>query len=87
MPQGWPGQLTVSTLQIRMGFCHPAGKSPWSIEPRVVASMDFVKRRDRAFRELAGSRWDVVFVDEAHHFVSSRDAEDLTDRHRLGRQP
>lgn len=25
LPQGWPGELTLSMPQIRTGFCHPTG--------------------------------------------------------------
>jgi len=62
-----------------------AGTNPWMVESRVIASMDFVKRREGPFREVAASRWDVVIVDEAHHLAAGRDEEDITDRHRLGR--
>ena len=36
------------------------GTNPWSAEPRVIASVDFIKRREGAFRELSASRWDVI---------------------------
>jgi superfamily II DNA or RNA helicase len=63
-----------------------SGLSPWSVKPRVIASMDFIKRREGAFQDLSSSRWDVVVVDEAHHLSGSRDEQDeVTDRHRLGR--
>ncbi|MFC1548141.1 helicase-related protein, partial [Candidatus Neomarinimicrobiota bacterium] len=64
---------------------HEIGANPWSIEPRVIASMDFIKRREGAFRELSSSKWDVVIVDEAHHLSRGRSEGDITDRHRLGR--
>jgi len=44
-----------------------AGTNPWCVEPRVIASVDFIKRREGAFRELSASRWDVIIIDEAHH--------------------
>ena len=59
------------------------GVNPWASVPRVIASMDFVKRREGPFRELSSTKWDVVIVDEAHHIASGR-GEDVTDRHRLG---
>lgn len=62
-----------------------SGANPWSVESRVIASMDFIKRREGAFRELAATQWDVVVVDEAHHISLSRSTEDVSDRHRLGR--
>ena len=61
-----------------------AGTDPWCVEPRVIASVDFVKRREGAFRELSASRWDVIIIDEAHHLASGGNDEDLTDRYRLG---
>jgi len=30
MSQGWPGELTLSMPQIRMGFCHPTGSASGS---------------------------------------------------------
>ena len=60
------------------------GTNPWSAEPRVIASVDFIKRREGAFRELSASRWDVIIIDEAHHLASGNDDE-MTDRFRLAR--
>ncbi|MEW6750145.1 MAG: DEAD/DEAH box helicase [Candidatus Latescibacterota bacterium] len=43
----------------------PAGVSPWDALPRVLTSIDFLKKdtvRARALRK----RWDLVIVDEAH---------------------
>ncbi|MHB8995891.1 MAG: helicase-related protein [Armatimonadota bacterium] len=65
---------------------HELGLNPWAARPRVIASMDLVKRREGAFQDLAATRWDVVIVDEAHHFAASgTDAQEVTDLHRLGR--
>ena len=61
------------------------GTNPWCVEPRVIASVDFVKRREGAFRELSASRWDVIIIDEAHHLASGGNDDDLTDRYRLAR--
>jgi superfamily II DNA or RNA helicase len=62
-----------------------AGTNPWSAEPRVIASVDFIKRREGAFRELSASRWDVIIIDEAHHLASGGNDDELTDRFRLAR--
>lgn len=62
-----------------------AGTNPWCAEPRVIASVDFVKRREGAFRELSASRWDVIIIDEAHHLASGGNDDELTDRYRLAR--
>ncbi len=59
--------------------------NPWSSESRVIASVDYIKRRDGEFQSLSASRWDVVVVDEAHHLASNRNEDDITDRHRLAR--
>jgi superfamily II DNA or RNA helicase len=61
------------------------GTNPWAVEPRVIASMDFIKRREGSFRELSSTRWDVIIVDEAHHLSAGRSEDDITDRHRLAR--
>jgi len=61
------------------------GTNPWTVEPRVIASMDFIKRREGSFRELSSTRWDVIIVDEAHHLSAGRSEDDITDRHRLAR--
>jgi superfamily II DNA or RNA helicase len=87
-------------LQIRFGFrfkvfdsdaIHETrthieiGANPWAVESRVIASMDLIKRREGAFRELSSTRWDVIIVDEAHHLSGGRNEDDVTDRYRLGR--
>lgn len=64
---------------------YEAGTNPWCAEPRVIASIDFIKRREGAFRELSASRWDVIIIDEAHHLASGGGDDDLTDRYRLAR--
>jgi SNF2 family DNA or RNA helicase len=61
------------------------GTNPWAVEPRVVASMDFIKRREGSFRELSSTKWDVIIVDEAHHLSAGRSEDDITDRYRLAR--
>lgn len=64
---------------------YEVGTNPWCAEPRVIASIDYIKRREGAFRELSASRWDVIIIDEAHHLASGGSDEDLTDRYRLAR--
>jgi superfamily II DNA or RNA helicase len=65
----------------------PAGVNPWDALPRVLTSIDFLKRetvRNRALRK----RWDLVIVDEAHALAESGTPANpyRTQRHRLGRQ-
>ena len=43
----------------------PAGVNPWSTEPLVVASIDYVKRPE-VLRAVTSCPWDLVVVDEAH---------------------
>jgi superfamily II DNA or RNA helicase len=64
---------------------YEVGTNPWCAEPRVIASIDYIKRREGAFRELSASRWDVIIIDEAHHLASGGDDENVTDRYRLAR--
>lgn len=63
----------------------PAGASPWEVLPRVLTSVDFIKKqtiRSRALRK----RWDLVVVDEAHALAESGtpDSPYRTQRTRLG---
>lgn len=63
----------------------PAGVNPWDALPRVLTSIDFLKRetvRRRALRK----RWDLVIVDEAHALAESGTPLNpyRTQRHRLG---
>ena len=48
----------------------PAGVNPWDVLPRVLTSIDYLKKvevRERALR----STWDLVVVDEAHYLAES----------------
>ncbi len=63
----------------------PAGVSPWEALPRVITSVDFIKKetvRHRALRR----RWDLVIVDEAHALAESGTPDNpyRTQRTRLG---
>jgi superfamily II DNA or RNA helicase len=63
----------------------PAGTSPWDALPRVLTSIDFLKKetvRRRALRK----RWDLVIVDEAHALAESGTPDNpyRTQRTRLG---
>lgn len=71
----------VSRVQSQL----PAGVSPWDVLPRVITSVDFVKKetvRHRALRK----HWDLVIVDEAHALAESGtpDHPYRTQRTRLG---
>ena len=63
----------------------PAGVSPWEALPRVITSIDYLKKdavRSRALRR----RWDLVIVDEAHALAESGTPHNpyRTQRTRLG---
>jgi superfamily II DNA or RNA helicase len=63
----------------------PAGLSPWDSLPRIITSLDFLKKetvRNRALRK----RWDLIIVDEAHALAESGTPENpyRTQRTRLG---
>ncbi len=63
----------------------PAGVNPWDALPRVITSVDFIKKetvRHRALRK----RWDLVIVDEAHALAESGTPDNpyRTQRTRLG---
>jgi len=65
----------------------PAGVNPWDVLPRVVTSVDFLKKDTIAARALR-SRWDLVIVDEAHAVAESGTPSNpySTQRHRLARR-
>ena len=63
----------------------PAGVSPWDALPRVLTSIDYLKKetvRSRALRK----RWDLILVDEAHALAESGTPRNpyRTQRTRLG---
>jgi len=63
----------------------PAGVNPWEALPRVITSIDYLKKetvRARALRK----RWDLVIVDEAHALAESGTPQNPyhTQRARLG---
>ncbi len=63
----------------------PAGVNPWDALPRVITSIDYLKKetvRNRALRK----RWDMVIVDEAHALAESGTPQNpyRTQRTRLG---
>ena len=63
----------------------PAGVSPWDALPRIITSLDYLKKetvRNRALRK----RWDIIVVDEAHALAESGTPENpyRTQRTRLG---
>ncbi len=64
----------------------PAGINPWDVLPRVLTSIDFIKKdtvRGRALRK----RWGLIVVDEAHALAESGTDKNpyATQRARLGR--
>ncbi|WP_166485065.1 DEAD/DEAH box helicase [Candidatus Desulforudis audaxviator] len=63
----------------------PAGISPWEALPRVLTSIDFLKKetvRDRALRK----QWDLIIVDEVHGLAEAGTPANpyRTQRTRLG---
>ena len=63
----------------------PAGVSPWDALPRVITSVDYLKKetvRHRALRKA----WDLIIVDEAHALAESGTPQNpyRTQRARLG---
>ncbi len=61
------------------------GGNAWVTEPRIIASFDYLKRRDGVFREVQSVRFNVVVCDECHHLAHNLPTDhDISDRHRLG---
>jgi len=59
------------------------GGNPWATEPRIIASFDYLKRREGAFREVQNVRFSVIVCDEVHHLALNAQEDDISDRHRL----
>ncbi|MFI5460509.1 MAG: helicase-related protein [Isosphaerales bacterium] len=59
------------------------GANPWATEPRIIASFDYLKRREGAFREVRNVRFNVIVCDEVHHLADNTWGDDISDRHRL----
>jgi len=60
-----------------------AGGNPWATEPRIIASFDYIKRRDGAFRAIQNLRFNVIVCDEVHHLADNTLTDDISERHRL----
>ena len=50
----------------------PAGVNPWSVQPVVITSIDYLKRPE-VMRSLESLIWDLVVFDEAHHLAGRSD--------------
>lgn len=59
------------------------GGNAWATEPRIIASFDYLKRRDGVFREVQNVRFNVIVCDECHHLADNTLTDDISDRHRL----
>jgi superfamily II DNA or RNA helicase len=60
---------------IRQRASLPVGVNPWSVEPLIVTSIDYIKRPE-VRPAVQACRWDVVVVDEAHHAAIGTDRHD-----------
>ncbi|NOT01001.1 MAG: DEAD/DEAH box helicase [Phycisphaerales bacterium] len=59
------------------------GGNAWATEPRIIASFDYLKRRDGVFREVQNVRFNVIVCDECHHLADNTLTDEVSDRHRL----
>lgn len=50
----------------------PAGVNPWSVQPVVISSIDYIKRPE-VMRSLEALTWDLVVFDEAHNLAGRSD--------------
>ncbi len=83
--------LDFTVIENASGLAHaqtdlPAGISPWDAIPRVLTSLDYLKKETVHRRALA-TRWDLAVVDEAHALAESGTPQNpySTQRTRLGR--
>ncbi len=76
-----PDSAGLSMVQTEL----PAGLVPWDALPRVITSVDFLKKQSVRARALR-KRWDLIIVDEAHGLAESGTprAPYRTQRTRLG---
>lgn len=44
-------------------------RNPWAAQERIIVSQDFAKRYEN-LKPLRRTEWDVVVIDECHHFIS-----------------
>ena len=65
----------------------PAGVNPWDALPRIITSIDYLKKETVCGRALR-KRWDLVIVDEAHALAEAGTPQNpyRTQRTRLGSQ-
>jgi superfamily II DNA/RNA helicase len=63
----------------------PAGANPWDVLPRVLTSVDFLKK-ETVWRRALRKPWDLIIVDEAHALAESGTPQNpyRTQRTRLG---
>jgi len=61
------------------------GENPWDVCPRIVTSIDYVKRPD-VRRRLRDPKWDLVIIDEAHYLSETSSGNKIyrTARSRFG---
>lgn len=57
----------------------PPGVNPWTVEPCVVASFDYVKRAE-VLPAVLQAPWDMVIVDEAHGVCGDSDRRDAASQ-------
>ncbi len=55
----------------------------WERHNRVIASIDRLKKASRMERLLAGPKWDVIVIDEAHHLTRRNKGKSITQNYRL----
>ena len=60
----------------------PRGQ-PLGDRARIIASFDYLKCREGAFREVQNVRFNVIVCDEVHHLADHTSGDDVSDRHRL----
>lgn len=58
---------------------HQAGVNPWTKQPVVIASIDFVKRPE-VLAAAEGAGFDLVIADEAHHLTPGSDRGRAAER-------
>jgi len=55
-----------------------ANPATWETHPRVIVSIDTIKRKERLERVLASPRWELIVFDEAHHLSRTRYGKKIT---------
>ncbi len=79
LSEKWQGELydrfglafEIYDRETRLRMTERGVRNPWEVVERVIVSRDFVKRWEN-LKSLESVNWDLIIIDECHHFVRDR---------------